>query len=232
MIPKVIHYFWFGNNKKTRLIHKCIKSWKKFLPDYKIVEWNETNVDLINAPQYVKDAYENKKYAFVADYFRFWAIYNYGGIYLDTDMQIIKNIDLFLSYSSVIGFGSKEEIAGGIICSEKDNSLIKQLMDSYSISSFFIDGKMNLTTIVDRITKVYKKAGFLLNNSLQIIQGNAVFPQEYFYAKDYFTKKITITNNTYAIHHYDGSWLSKKERLILKTPNWILKIYKKVRHGK
>ena len=79
---------------------------------------------------------------------------------------------------------------------------------------------------------LYKEIGFILDNSQQVIDNNAVFPQEYFYAKDYFTKKITITKKTYAIHHYDGSWLSKKERLILKTPNWILKIYKKVRHGK
>lgn len=232
MIPKIIHYCWFGNNAKSRNIKKCIKTWHRFLPEFKIIEWNESNVDLNNAPQYVKDAYLYKKYAFVADYFRFWAIYNYGGIYLDTDMQLTKSLDEFLTYVSFVGFGSKSEINGAIIGCNKNNSYCQELMNSYQLSSFIKEGKPNFVTIVDRLTEFYKSKGFELNNKLQIINNNALFPQEYFYAKDYFTKKINITENTHAIHHYDGTWLSRKERIILKTPNWLLKIYKRIRNGK
>ena len=128
MIPKKIHYCWFGGNPKPKLAEKCIKSWKKYCPDYELVEWNETTFDIDSAPLFVRQAFESKKWAFITDYVRLWAMYNYGGIYMDTDVEVVKPLDRFLSEKAFSGFESSNYVPTGIMASEKDNPVIGELL--------------------------------------------------------------------------------------------------------
>ncbi len=213
MIPKIIHYCWFGKNPLPELAQKCIESWKKYCPDYEIKRWDETNFDL-NYNAYVREAYNAKKWAFVTDVVRLYALVNYGGIYMDTDVEVIKPLDDFLKYEAFSGFESQTEIPTGIMASENNQDLFIELLDEYNDEHFLnSDGTYNATTNVIRITNTCLKYGFIPNNKFQIIRGFAFFPKDYFCPKDYKTRIITITKNTYTIHHFDGSWLSKEKRL-------------------
>lgn len=213
MIPKTIHYCWFGGSPLPIKIQKYIDSWKKYCPDYEIKEWNETNFN-INCNKYVKQAYESKKYAFVSDYVRLYALYNYGGIYMDTDVEVLKNIDDFLNDKAVFGFETKETVSTGIIACIKNNQFLKLLLSHYEDLSFIKDdGNFDLTTNVEIITKYFERKGLILNNKLQCIDGIKVYPKEYFSPKDHITGKINVTKETYIIHHFSGSWLSKKDKM-------------------
>lgn len=207
MIPKVIHYVWLGGNKKSKFIKKCIKSWKKYCPDYKIIEWNETNFD-INSVQYVQEACNEKKWAFASDYIRLFVLYNYGGIYMDTDVQVIKPLDKFLQCKAFSGFENPKAIPTGIMACEQYNEMFGHLLSYYKDKSFYKEnGEMNLTTNVITITNMCLNKGLILNNEYQNIDGFELFPNDYFCPKNYYTKKITITENTHTIHHFDGSWI-------------------------
>ena len=152
MIEKKIHYIWFGSNPLPPLAKKCIESWKKFCPDYEIVEWNETNFD-VNQNIYTKEAYENKKWAFVSDYVRLYALYHHGGIYMDTDVEVLKNLDDYLNHDAFSGFESSNAIPTGIIGAKKGNYHIKQLLNEYNDRHFILpNGEMDLTTNVTTIT--------------------------------------------------------------------------------
>src|SRR5699024_8907222 len=128
MIPKIIHYCWFGGNELSKTTKVCINSWKKKLPDYKIIEWNESNFD-INSNQYVKEAYQAGRYAFVTDYVRLYVLYHYGGIYMDTDVEVLKSLDSFLKHQAFTGCENEKNSVTGIIGSEKDHEWIKTLLD-------------------------------------------------------------------------------------------------------
>ena len=146
MIPKIIHYCWFGGNPLPKSAEKCIKSWKKYCPDYEIIEWNESNFD-INSNQYVREAYENKKYAFVTDYVRLYAMYNYGGIYMDTDVEVLKPLDCFLDNHAFSGFESSGYIPTGLMASEKEFPLFRELLKYYGNRAFVNpDGSFDTTT--------------------------------------------------------------------------------------
>lgn len=208
-IPKIIHYCWFGRVEKPKLAKKCIKSWKKFLPDYEIIEWNEDNFD-INSNLYVKQAYEAKKYAFVSDYVRLYALYNYGGIYMDTDVEVLKSLDKFLQYEAFIGFESKQLCGTGIIGSEKKNLMIKEFLELYDNIKFINDdGSLNQTTNVSMITDLFTKYGVELNDTQQSIKGMEIFPKTYFCPLNYGDGHTEFSKDTYTIHHFAGSWLSE-----------------------
>lgn len=208
MIPKIIHYCWFGRNPKPKLAKKCIKSWKKYCPDYKIIEWNEDNFDLSSAPLYVRQAYEAKKWAFVTDYVRLWAMFSYGGIYMDTDVEIIKSLDSFLEHEAFSGFEDEKNIQTGIMACEKNFSLFDELLHHYDAIPFLNrDGSMNMTTNVEIITDICTKKGFEPNGKFQTIEGFALYPSDYFCPLTARDWKIHLTDNTYAIHHFAGSWL-------------------------
>jgi len=214
MIPKKIHYCWFGRNPLPELAVKCIDSWKKYCPDYEIIQWNEDNFD-INCNNYVKEAYNAKKWAFVSDYIRLYAVYNFGGVYMDTDVEVIKNIDVFLKHPAFTGFESKEGIITGIIAGEKNNKWFGLLLDYYNDANFINnDGSYNLTTnvtIASNITKANYNVKF--NNKFQNLNNDVfLYPTEYFCPKDYMTLKINITQNTYTIHHFNGSWVPEEAR--------------------
>lgn len=215
-IPKIIHYCWFGRGKKTKLSNKCIESWKKFLPDYDIIEWNEDNFD-INSNIYAKQAYDAKKYAFVSDYARLYVLYNYGGIYMDTDVEVLKSLDEFLKYDAFCGFESKEFCGTGIISCKKSNLIIKEFLDRYENMNFINDDGTNNEVPNPRIfTEICINNGITLINKEQSIKGLKVFPKTYFYPLTFKSIESDFSENTYTIHHFAGSWLGKKDKKRIK----------------
>ncbi len=218
MIPKKIHYCWFGGNPLSEETKKYIESWKKYCPDYEIIEWNENNFD-INSNVYVKEAYQAKKWAFVTDYVRLYVMYNYGGIYMDTDVEVIKNLDLYLNNHAFSGFETATDIPTGIMACEKNFPLFKEFLEYYDNRHFILkDGKMDLTTNVVTITNICKKYGLKRNNKYQIIKGFALYPNDFFCPKSHVNNEINLTENTATIHHFAGSWLNdeaKKRKKLL-----------------
>lgn len=238
MIPKVIHYCWFGRGEKSKLIQKCIKSWKKYCPDYEIIEWNEDNFD-INCNKFVEQAYECKKWAFVSDYARLFILYNYGGIYMDTDVELVKPLDGFLCNKAFSGFEKKTVIPTGIMASEKEFQLFEYLLQYYDERAFIkSDGDLDTETNVSIITKMLGARGFVPNGEYQVIDGFAVYPVEYFCPLQQSTGKLNKTHNTVAIHWFNSSWrpLSERVRMGITRPfhrifgeqcfHWILKLFK------
>lgn len=212
MIPKIIHYCWFGGNPLPKSAQKYIKSWKKHCPDYKIVEWNENNFD-INSNKYVKEAYENKKYAFVTDYVRLYAMYNNGGIYMDTDVEVLKPLDCFLDHHAFSGFESNEYIPTGLMASEKEFPLFGELLKDYENRAFVNpDGSFDTTTNTVTITNLCKSRGLILNNEFQIVDGFALYPKDYFCVKNTHTGIIEKTPNSFSVHHFEASWNTKEAR--------------------
>jgi hypothetical protein len=220
MKKKFIHYCWFGNNPKSELIEKCIDSWKKYCPDYEIKEWNESNFDF-HCCRYVEEAYAMKKWAFVSDYCRFWVLFHYGGIYLDTDVEIIKPLDDLPT--TFVGYEEKAIVNSGLIRgAEVNDAICQRMIDSYSNDRFVKeDGSLNLQTVCHRETNILKEYGLKCDNTLQVVAKTTVFPKDWFAPKDYYTEKLKITKNTYTIHHYLKSWTggeTKKERFLRRHP--------------
>jgi mannosyltransferase OCH1-like enzyme len=216
-IPKIIHYCWFGKKEKSDLAMKCIESWRKILPDYKIMEWNEDNFNII-INKYVEEAYETKRYAFVADYVRLYALYNHGGIYLDTDIEIIKPFDDILYLHGFAGFEDKELISTATLGSEKNNKIIKELLEAYCNKRFIINGKVNTQTNVRSITNTLIHYGLIQNNMEQTLNygGFTIFPTEYFSPLKLGAKTPKITEHTYTVHWFEGTWLTRKQRIKIK----------------
>lgn len=216
MIPKKIHYCWFGCNPLPELAQKCITSWKTHCPDYEIIEWNESNFD-IACCDYVREAYKLQKWAFVSDVARLYALVTQGGIYMDTDVEVLKSLDAILHYDAVSGFESNTSIPTGLMACRNGHPLFQELLHEYNGTHFIKeDGTCDMTTNVTRITNICLKYGLKLNNTLQTINGFTLFPKDYFCPKDCETGNLTITDNTYTIHHFDGSWLSLEDKLFLK----------------
>ncbi len=214
-IPKIIHYCWFGRGQKNELAQKCIESWKKHCSDYTFKEWNEDNFDL-NSNKYVRQAYDNRKFAFVTDYVRLYALYNEGGIYMDTDVEVLKPLDEFLKHSAFSSFENNNKIPTGIMAAEKGNEWIFDLMQEYTDLEFIdSQGNMDLTTNVERITNLtVEKYGLVQESSYQELGGGVVtmYPHDYFCPKDWQTGNIYLTDNTHTIHHFSGSWHTEKEK--------------------
>lgn len=213
-IPKIIHYCWFGRSEKPEIVKKCIQSWKNILTDYEIIEWNEDNFD-INSNKYVKEAYENKKYAFVSDYVRVKVLYNMGGIYLDTDVEVYKSLDEFLEEESFWGFEEKNYIATSTIGARSGNRLIKQFLDFYEGKSYTEMAKdVETSTNVQIVTRIFKEIGFEMNGERQSIDNiGTIYPQEYFSPYDYINYYDKKTDKTYTMHHFYKSWISPKDKI-------------------
>ena len=219
MIPKVIHYCWFGRGEKTRAMLDCIDSWKKFCPDYTIIEWNEDNFDVGCIP-FVKEAYNAGKWAFVADYARPKIIFENGGIYFDTDVELIRSIDELLTLEAFAGFQPDGYVATGLgFGAVKGQKMIGEMMLDYHSRSF-ADNMDDLLAISCPVinTEVLKEYGAVTDCRMQTVEGLTVFPPEYFAPKDSETYITKITGNTYSIHHYDATWKNKhaalKQRII------------------
>lgn len=207
MIPKKIHYCWFGRGPKSELAKKCIESWKKFLPDYEVKEWNEDNFDL-NLYPYAKEALENRKFAFVTDVVRLYALYTEGGVYMDTDVEVLKSYDPFLSHTAFSGFENNNYVPTGMMASEKGGVWVKELLDQYNDRRFVNpDGTFDITTNTVVITNYMVDKGLKLNNTFQDIPGLCtMYPSEYFCPKDHTTGQVRCTDNSVCIHHFAGSW--------------------------
>jgi len=227
MIPKKIHYCWFGGATLPPLAQTCIESWRKFCPDYEIVRWDESNFD-VNCCAYVREAYDAKKWAFVSDYARFWILYHQGGVYLDTDVELVRPLDEIVSAGSFMGMQSekKPEVAPGLgIACPAGMALIGELMEDYHTRRFVnADGTLNQTTVVDYTTEYFCRYGLKASRQVQEVAGILVYPKEYFCPMDYTTGKIRITPRTYAIHHYSASWHNEKERCAFMLQRRFAKI--------
>lgn len=213
-IPKIINYCWFGNNPKSRLIEKCIKSWKKYCPDYEIVEWNESNFD-VNCNDYVREAYENKKWAFVSDYVRLYAVFNNGGIYLDTDVELIGNIDHLLQSEAFLSCENEEKVNTGVgFGAVKEHAIIGLLLDSYKDIHFksLETGELDLTPCTTRNTEtLIAKYGDISSKINSTIDKDVmILGKEYFSPFNQITGKMDKTDKTVGIHWYAASWRSKK----------------------
>lgn len=211
MIPKIIHYCWFGRGEMPELAVKCIASWHKFMPDYEYKLWNEDNFDVTSVP-YVKKAYESRKFAFVTDYVRLYALYTEGGIYMDTDVEILKPLDDLLELTAFTGYeGSKTKPpVTGIMASEAGGEWVKEQLDSYEGAHFIQqDGSLDLTTNTIRISRIMRENGFVQNGQYQVYKDLHVFPVEYFCPRQ-TTGEFLLTDNTYCDHHFMRTWNDNK----------------------
>lgn len=213
MIPKVVHYCWFGGNDLNEKAQKCIESWRKYLPDYEIVEWNEKNFN-INQNKFVKQAYEQKKYAFVSDYVRLYVLYNYGGIYMDTDVEVVKSFNGLLTHRAFTGNEDLNNCVTGTMGSEKKHPWIKLLLSYYENNEFLTEEHtQNTVTNTVLITKTtIEQYGWKKEDIKQNLNdGLVIYPSDYFCAKSFETGKYFITDNTITIHHFSGSWLTRDQ---------------------
>ena len=214
-VPKVIHYCWFGRRPLPALAVKCIQSWRKYFPDYEIKEWNEDNFN-VNSIAYTREAYKSMKYAFVSDYARFWILYHYGGLYFDTDVEVIRPMDDILENGPYMGCerDNTEEgitIAPGLgFASEAKSDVLKALLNEYNNRHFDPD---NIDiTIVGYTTEYFKQRGFKNEVSIQQVDGFTIYPKEYF-CPALLNLSKNITKNTRTIHHYAGTWLPFHKRV-------------------
>jgi glycosyltransferase involved in cell wall biosynthesis/mannosyltransferase OCH1-like enzyme len=212
MLKRTINYCWFGKKEKPPLVKKCIESWKKYCPDYEIIEWNEENYD-ITKNQYMLEAYKAKKWAFVSDFARLDIIYNNGGIYLDTDVELLKPLESLIEPYDAFFCYEKTKINTGLgFGAEKENIIVKELKDSYEKIHFTReDGTYDLVSCVKRNDPIFKK--YIMKKKNGNLDNIAFFPKDYFCPLEYETKKLNKTENTIAIHWYGESWLSDSKRI-------------------
>ena len=235
MIPKIIHYCWFGKTEIPERFKKYISSWKKLCPDYEIIEWNESNYD-VTKNTYMWQAYESKKWGFVPDYARLDIVYNYGGIYLDTDVEIVKPLDELLQLEAFAGEEacSKYVALGVGFGAEKGNEIIKSMLDCYENRNFILpNGEFDLLPSPAINTAPLYSIGFRWSDKIQELSLNksqiTIFPREYFCPIDYDTGESTLSEKTYMIHHYAGTWQSSesheirhlKEQYSKKYGRWL-----------
>lgn len=222
MIPKKIHYCWFGSGDIPAKDKKCIESWIKFCPDYEIIQWNETNYD-ITKNEYMRQAYETKKWGFVPDFARLDIVYEYGGIYLDTDVELLRCLDYLLDNAGFAGFERSDHIALGLgFGAERKNPIIKKMLDQYSELKFVkSDRSLNLTPSPTYSTEILQREGFVMNGTLQSIENFTIYPNEYFCPRDYYTGKTRITQNSYSIHWFNSSWQTPHRRRMMKVRHII-----------
>lgn len=233
MIPKTIHYCWFGRNPLPALAMKCIDSWRKYLPDYEIIEWNENNFDVKSIP-YTAEAYAAGKYAFVSDYARFWILYEYGGLYFDTDVEVIKPMTDIIAAGSFFGAEIDGDAAKSImpkvapglcIGAEKGMPVFKAVLDKYAILDFYdSDGTFNKYTMIPLVTDILIAGGMQPHNRVQRVGDVTVYPAEYFNPLDAPTGRLTLTPNTRSIHWFMASWLPVQPIWKKKAKQYIRRI--------
>ena len=225
-IPKKIHYCWFGGNAKSQLLLNCLETWKNYFPDYEIIEWTEENFD-VNVIDYTKEAYQQKKWAFVSDYARLYIIYHHGGIYFDTDVEVVKNFEHMLDQYGYLAFENtsnepdEKTVNTGLgFAAAPGDDVIKALMDDYEGIHFLGEnGEMDLTPCPERNTRVLKKLGLKTDGTMQRLGNLVVYPFDYFCGMDIANSHRHVTKNTCTIHHYDASWKEK------------LSLWKRVKYG-
>lgn len=242
MIPKIIHYCWFGGNPLPPLAVECIASWKKYFPGYEIKEWNESNFN-VNIIPYTAEAYKLKKYAFVSDYARFWILNQYGGVYFDTDVEVIRPMDEILEQGAFIGFERNPDRWGeGLVnpglgmAAKGGMRLVETMLTKYeSIHFINEDGTLNVSkTVVHHTTEVLNDMGLKQVVGIQNVDGIYIYPSEYFAPIDFVTKRLHVSENTHSIHRYMASWEEKKDRSVMDVikhymPEFVLLWYNRLK---
>jgi mannosyltransferase OCH1-like enzyme len=215
-IPKIIHYCWFGRKEMPELAVKCIESWKKYLPEYELRLWNEDTFDLDMYP-YAREAYDNRKFAFVTDVVRLWALEKFGGVYMDTDVEILRPLDELMNLPAFTGYeGSRyNPPVTGLMASASHGVWVKEQLAYYEGKHFVNpDGTLDMTTNTVIISRIMQENGFVNDGKYHIYKNDMhVFPVDYFCPRT-STHVLKITKNTYCIHHFTGSWN--------ETSNWEL----------
>lgn len=229
MIPKIIHYCWFGGNPLPKSAQKCIRSWKKHFPDYEIKEWNEQNFD-VNSILYTQQAYERKKYAFVSDYARFHILYQYGGLYFDTDVEVIKPMEDLLTKGAFMGIekdADKVGVAAGLgLAAEPNMPIYQEIVDHYHQVPFVDEnGNQIPGTVVKHVTDVLIQKGFVLKDKIQHVADIWIYPNEFFNPLEDATGKLTITTNTRSIHWYSKTWVENYGPIRNWVTRWIHRIF-------
>ncbi len=229
MIPKVIHYCWFGRNPLPASALKCIASWRKYFPGYEIKEWNEDNFD-VNSIPYTREAYSVGKYAFVSDYARFWILYQYGGLYFDTDVEVIRPMDDLIKRGAFMGIEQDRELTGvapGLgLGANPRMELYREILEHYKKLSFLDEeGKQIPGTVVKHTTCVLERHGLVLKNKLQEVSGIWIYPNEYFNPLDDATGVLKITPNTRSIHWYAKTWVNNYSPLRKYVTRWIHRVF-------
>lgn len=239
-IPKIIHYCWFGRNPLPQDVQKCITSWREYFPNYEIKEWNENNFD-VNIIKYTKEAYQKRKYAFVSDYARFWILYHYGGIYFDTDVEVIKPFDDILANGPYLGLeGNVYETSSNIWDVKNDFAcnpglgmaayarmdFFKLMLDFYSKQKFILRyGAINSKTVVRYTTEMLINSGIVIKPGIMEYEGILIYPKDYFCPTIDQHHSVKVTENTHSIHHYTATWTSKEK---LVSRHYISKIVVRV----
>lgn len=236
MIPKIIHYCWFGRNPLPKSALKCIASWKKFFPDYEIKEWNEDNFD-VNIIPYTQQAYEAKKYAFVSDYARFWILYHCGGVYFDTDVEVIKPMDDIIEKGPFMGLETSGHDGKGLIAvnpglgiaAEKENPVYRVFLDEYDGLSFYdANNKINHYSMIPMVSRYFIDCGLKgIDDRIESISGISIYPTDFFNPYDSKTGELSIIGNTRTIHWYSASWLSWKDRTLLSIKRRVRSLLSK-----
>ncbi len=234
MIPKVINYIWFGGGKHSNLQKKCIKSWKKFCPDFEIVRWDESNFDISACPLYVKKMYELKKWAFVSDYARLKILYDNGGLYFDTDTEVIKNVSHLLNNEAFMSFEHDSMLNSAVVGCCPKNKILQKLLEKYESLSC-ID-----TTVTGRyITDVFLQYGLQLNGKEQQVDNWKIYPFNYFYPVKVINNNTYYTEDTCIVHWFEGTWFPKEYKkakshelnpfikILRKT--FLIKLYYKIK---
>ena len=230
---KKLHYCWFGGKPLNKLGRKCLKSWKKYFPDYEIIEWNESNFDL-NCCRYVQEAAKEKKWAFVSDYARYKILYEQGGVYFDTDVEVIKSFDDILANGAFMGcenpdLNSTYAVNPGLgVAVAPGLGFYKEVLEDYEKSSFYNpDGTLNLYTIVQRTTDLLRKHGLKDSMEIQQAAGITIYPAEYFCPINMNNGRLKITANTHSIHRYAASWVDNKSRIRGKIYHSLSRLFGK-----
>lgn len=211
MIPKKIHYCWFGRGEMPELAKQCIASWHRCMPGWEYRLWNEDNFN-INSVPYVKEAYDARKFAFVTDYVRLYALYTEGGVYMDTDVETLKSYDDLLGLSAFTGYEGSKYMppVTGTMASQAGGEWVKEQLDSYVGAHFLCeDGSLDLTTNTDRISNIMRANGFVQDGKMQVYKDMHIFPCEYFCPRQ-TSGEVLITENTYCDHHFMSSWNVKE----------------------
>ena len=230
MIPRTIHYCWFGRNPLPESAKRYIASWQKFFPDYEIKEWNEDNFD-VNSMPYTHDAYEAGKYAFVSDYARFWILYHHGGLYFDTDVEVIRPMDDIVAKGAFMGFELDNVRSASPILSinpglglgaEKGYAIYAEILKGFEQLDFYLpDGSRNPFTMIPMVTKIMQERGLILKDEIQTIDGITIYPNEYFNPFDDITGLLRKTPNTRSIHWYAKTWADNSRPWLVAIKRWI-----------
>lgn len=220
-IPRRIHYCWFGETPMGKQAKQCLNSWQHFCPDYEIIRWDEHNSPL-NNNDYVRQAYQARKWAFVSDFVRLKALCTQGGIYLDTDVELLRPLDSLLACEGFMGFESTEKVATCLMACQPEHPFFMEASQKYETRQFLCaDGGWDDTTNVSLLTDILVNSGLQKSNVLQTVQGVTIYPSEFFSPKDLETGKITLTENSYAIHYFQASWLPAKKRMNTKIAQFL-----------